>query len=247
VKRFHIFTLVPEAFAWFVDQHPVSTAIAAGAVSICVHDIRQYGRLPHHEVDDTPYGGGPGMVTRVDVVADALQSVFGEPAEKVRESREVFVLAAGGTPFKQSVGQEFARCDRELVLLCGRFEGFDARVEALFATGSLSVGPYVLAGGESAALVVMEAVIRHLPGSLGNSDSVAEESFSEGLSGMVEYPHYTRPREYCGLAVPPILLSGDHAAIARWRRENSRQSPWSFQEGGGHTGADCECEKGRAE
>jgi tRNA (guanine37-N1)-methyltransferase len=92
----------------------------------------------------------------------------------------------------------------------------------------------------------MEAVIRHLPGSLGNSDSVAEESFSEGLSGMVEYPHYTRPREYCGLAVPPILLSGDHAAIARWRRENSRPSPWAFQEGGIHTGADCECEKGRA-
>ena len=193
----------------------------------------QYGRLPHHEVDDTPYGGGPGMVTRVDVVAAALQGVFGVPAEKVRESRDVYVLAAGGRPFKQSVGLEFARSERELVLLCGRFEGFDARVESLFATGSLSVGPYVLAGGESAALVVMEAVIRHLPGSLGNVDSVAEESFSEGLAGMVEYPHYTRPREYGGLSVPPVLLSGDHAAIARWRRENSRPSPWGFQESRG--------------
>ena len=115
---------------------------------------------------------------------------------------------------------------RDLVLLCGRFEGFDARVEELLATGSLSVGPYVLAGGEVAALAVVEAVVRHLPGSLGNADSVVEESFSEGLEGMVEYPHYTRPREFQGVEVPSILLSGDHAAIARWRREHARPSPW---------------------
>jgi tRNA (guanine37-N1)-methyltransferase len=233
VKRFHIFSLVPEAFSWFVDQHPISTAIGAGSASISVYDLRAYGLPPHHEVDDSPYGGGPGMVTRVDVVADALRGVFGVPAETVRETRDVYVLAAGGRPFEQNLGLEFARSERDLVLLCGRFEGFDARVESLFATGSLSVGPYVLAGGESAALVVMEAIIRHLPGSLGNSDSVAEESFSEGLGGMAEYPHYTRPREYGGQAVPPILLSGDHAAIARWRRENSRPSPWAPRNDGG--------------
>jgi tRNA (guanine37-N1)-methyltransferase len=226
MKRFHIFSLVPEAFSWFVEQHPVSTAIAAGSASIAVHDLRQYGLPPHHEVDDTPYGGGPGMVTRVDVVADALHGVFGVPAEQVKETRDVYVMAAGGRPFEQRLGLEFAGSERDLVLLCGRFEGFDARVESLFTTGSLSVGPYVLAGGECAALVVMEAVVRHLPGSLGNMDSVAEESFSEDLDGMVEYPHYTRPREYRGLAVPPVLLGGDHAAIARWRRENSRPSPW---------------------
>ncbi len=226
MKRLHLFTLVPEAFAWFLDQHPVSAAIESGAVSILVHDLRQYSTLPHHEVDDTPYGGGPGMVTRVDIVANALERVFDQPAASVRESRDVFVLAAGGRPFDHGFGLDLARRQRELVLLCGRFEGFDARVEALLATGAISVGPYVLAGGEVAAMAVMEAVIRHLPGSLGNSDSVVEESFSEELEGMVEYPHYTRPREYGGLEVPPVLLSGDHGAIARWRRENARPSPW---------------------
>ncbi len=169
------------------------------------------------------------MVTRVDVVADALQGVFGMAAEKVRESSDVYVLAAGGRPFEQGIGLELSRSERDVVLLCGRFEGFDARVENLYATGSLSVGPYVLAGGESAALVVMEAVVRHLPGALGNTESVAEESFSEGLDGMVEYPHYTRPREYAGASVPPVLISGDHAAIARWRRDNARPSPWGVR------------------
>jgi tRNA (guanine37-N1)-methyltransferase len=243
VKRFHIVTLVPEAFTWFLQQHPVSTAIAAGSTTISIHDLRQYGRPPHHEVDDTPYGGGPGMVTRVDVVADALRGIFQMPAEKVRESRDVYVLAAGGRPFEHSAGLEFAQSDRDLVLLCGRFEGFDARVEGLLATGSLSIGPYVLAGGESAALVVMEAVIRQLPGSLGNADSVAEESFSEGLAGRVEYPHYTRPREYGGEAVPSVLLSGDHAAIANWRRANSQPSPWRDQENVHRSSAETESQE----
>jgi tRNA (guanine37-N1)-methyltransferase len=226
MKHFHLFTLVPEAFAWFVERHPVSTAIGAGTAAVSVHDIRDYSELPHHEVDDSPYGGGPGMVTRVDIVATALEQVFGEPAARVRETRDVYVLAAGGRPFDHAFGVELARSERDLVLLCGRFEGFDARVEALLATGSISVGPYVLAGGEVAALAVVEAVMRHLPGSLGNSGSVSEESFSEELGGMVEYPHYTRPREFGGMEVPPILLSGDHGAIARWRRANARPSPW---------------------
>jgi len=226
MKRFDIFTLVPEAFGWFVQQHPVSTAIQSGAVSIFVHNIRDYSPLPHHEVDDTPYGGGPGMVGRVDIVGNALEQVFREPPRQVRESRDVFVLAAGGRPFDHACGLGLSRSERDLVLLCGRFEGFDARVECLFASGSMSVGPYVLAGGEVAALAVVEAVVRHLPGSLGNTESVVEESFSEGLEGRVEYPHYTRPREYGGLEVPAVLVSGDHGAIARWRRENARPSPW---------------------
>lgn len=226
MKRFDIFTLVPEAFGWFVEQHPVSTAISFGAASVFVHNIREYSSLPHHEVDDTPYGGGPGMVTRVDIVGNALEQVFREPPGRVRESRDVFVLAAGGRPFDHGLGLELSRSGRDLVLLCGRFEGFDARVEALFANGSISVGPYVLAGGEVAALAVVEAVVRHLPGSLGNAESVLEESFSEELEGMVEYPHYTRPREYGGLEVPAVLVSGDHGAIARWRRQNARPSPW---------------------
>jgi tRNA (guanine37-N1)-methyltransferase len=232
MKRIDIFTLVPEAFVWFLGQHPVSTAIKAGTATIAVHNIREYSTFPHHEVDDTPYGGGPGMVTRVDVVANALESVFGVAAHEVRLKRDVYVLAAGGRPFTHERCLELAGESRDLVLLCGRFEGFDARVEKLLATGSLSIGPYVLAGGEVAALAVTEAVVRHLPGSLGNSDSVVEESFSEGLEGMVEYPHYTRPREYGGEGIPSVLASGDHAAIARWRREHARPSPWKLTEGG---------------
>jgi tRNA (guanine37-N1)-methyltransferase len=226
MKRVDIFTLVPDAFGWFLTQHPVSTAIECGAAAIGVHNIRDYSALPHHEVDDSPYGGGPGMVTRVDIVAAALEQVFGEPAGRVRDARDVFVLSAGGRRFDHRLGLELSMTDRDLVLLCGRFEGFDARVETLLGTGSLSIGPYVLAGGEVAALAVIEAVVRHLPGSLGNADSVLEESFSEGLAGMVEYPHYTRPREYGGVEVPAVLLSGDHGAVARWRIENARPSPW---------------------
>lgn len=227
MKRIDIFTLVPEAFGWFLTQHPVSTAIESDAAAINVHNIRDYSVLPHHEVDDSPYGGGPGMVTRVDTVAAALEQVFGEPAGHVRDARDVYVLSAGGRPFDHRFGLELSQSDRDLVLLCGRFEGFDARVEVLLATGSVSIGPYVLAGGEVAALALVEAVIRQLPGSLGNADSVVEESFSEELAGMVEYPHYTRPREYGGVEVPPVLLSGDHGAIARWRRDNARPSPWN--------------------
>ncbi len=226
MKRIDVFTLVPEAFEWFLGQHPVSTAVASGSVAVAVRNIREYSPLPHHEVDDTPYGGGPGMVTRVDIVGLALEAVFGCPPTQVRSSRDVFMMAAGGRPFDHETGISLANSERDLVLLCGRFEGFDARVEQLFCTGSLSVGPYVLAGGEVPAQVVMEAVIRRLPGALGNEDSVLEESFSRELDGMVEYPHYTRPREYLGAAVPPILLSGDHAAIAHWRKESVRPSPW---------------------
>jgi tRNA (guanine37-N1)-methyltransferase len=231
MKRIDVFTLVPDAFAWFIQQHPVSTAIDSGSVAIAIHNIREYSPLPHHEVDDTPYGGGPGMVTRVDIVGTALEGVFSCAPTEVRATRDVYVLAAGGRPFDHDLGVSLALGDRDLVLLCGRFEGFDARVEELFATGALSIGPYVLAGGEVPAQVVMEAVVRHLPGSLGNEDSVLEESFSRELDGMVEYPHYTRPREYRGAEVPPILLSGDHGAIARWRRQSARPSPWGGREG----------------
>jgi tRNA (guanine37-N1)-methyltransferase len=227
MKRIDVFTLVPDAFAWFLRQHPVSTAIDNGSAAVTVHNIREHSPLPHHEVDDTPYGGGPGMVTRVDIVGLALEEVFGVPATSVRDTRDVFVLAAGGRPFDHDLGVSLAGRERDLVLLCGRFEGFDARVEQLFASGSLSIGPYVLAGGEVAAQAVIEALVRHLPGALGNEDSVLEESFSAGLEGRAEYPHYTRPREYEGIEVPAVLLSGDHAAIARWRLQSARPSPWA--------------------
>ena len=230
MKRVDVFTLVPDAFDWFLGQHPVSTAIETGSLALIIHNIRGYSPLPHHEVDDSPYGGGPGMVTRVDIVGGALESVFGAPAAAIRDERDVYVLAPGGDPFDHDVALSLAGSERDLVLLCGRFEGFDARVEQLFASGSLSIGPYVLAGGEVAALAVIEAVVRHLPGSLGNEDSVVEESFSAELDGMVEYPHYTRPRDYGGAEVPAVLLSGDHGAIAKWRSQNARPSPWPARE-----------------
>jgi tRNA (guanine37-N1)-methyltransferase len=166
-------------------------------------------------------------VLRVDVMAAALQGVFGCAPEEVRGKRDVIMLTPGGRPFDDVVASGLACADRDLVLLCGRYEGFDARVSELFAGDELSLGPFVLAGGEVAAMAVIEAMVRKIPGVLGNEESPLEESFSPGLGGAVEYPHYTRPREFMGLAVPDVLLSGNHAAIARWRHERARPSQWS--------------------
>jgi len=228
MKRLSVLTLVPEAFAWFRQQHPMADALAAGLVGLDVHNLRDYTPLSHQQVDDTPYGGGPGMVIRVDVVAGALEKVSGGPAEKVREEREVVLLGPGGRPFDDRLAGELAASDRELVLLCGRYEGFDARVLDLLCCWELSVGPYVLAGGEVAAMAVIEAVVRKVPGVLGNVLSLAEESFGEGLGGGVEYPQYTRPRSFAGRGVPEVLLSGNHQAIAQWRREHARPSRWRW-------------------
>lgn len=225
-RRIDILTLVPAAFEWFRGQHPVAEAVAGGQVELRVHNIRDHTRLSHRQVDDTPYGGGPGMVIRVDVVASALETEFGVEAGRVREEREVLLLTPGGEPFDDSVAESLARGPRDVVLLCGRYEGFDARVSQLFASRELSIGPYVLAGGEVAALAVVEAVVRKLPGVLGNEESLREESFSRGLEGAVEYPQYTRPRSFGGVDVPDVLLSGNHASIARWRRENAHPSLW---------------------
>ena len=224
MKRIDILTLVPEAFGWFRQQHPIADALSGGFAELEVHNIRDHTPLSHRQVDDTPFGGGPGMVIRVDVMAAALQAIFGVDPQRVRETREVLLLTPTGDPFDDRRAAELADDPRDLVLLCGRYEGFDARVGELFASGKVSVGPYVLAGGEVAALAVVEAVVRKIPGVLGNEDSLLEESFSEGLEGAGEYPHYTRPREFMGAEVPEILLSGNHAAIDRWRRERARPS-----------------------
>jgi tRNA (guanine37-N1)-methyltransferase len=226
MKHYHVFTLVPEAFGWFAEQHPMSDALERGRAGLHVHNIRSYTPLSHLSVDDTPYGGGPGMVIRADVMAAALEAVFGVAAEEAKQERDVYLLSPGGRPFDDVFASEIACSPRETVLLCGRYEGFDERVSTLFCTGELSVGPYVLAGGEVAALAVLEASVRKVPGVLGNEESLLEESFSAGLEGAVEYPHYTRPREFRGVAVPDILLGGNHAAIARWRRDHARPGLW---------------------
>ena len=217
--RIDVFTLFPRWFDWFADQRHVRNALA-GSLELAAVDMRATTPLTAGQVDDTPYGGGAGMVIRVDVVEAALRARYGgDPLESV-PGRRVVALAAGGRQFDDALAGELAAAS-ELALLCGRYEGFDERVNEHLATDVVSIGPYVLAGGELAAMVVCDAVIRKLPGALGHADSVVEESFSEALGGAPEYPHYTRPVEWRGNRVPDVLLSGDHARIAGWRRERS--------------------------
>jgi tRNA (guanine37-N1)-methyltransferase len=212
-----IFTLFPHWFAWFLEQRHVRNALALGN-SIEPVDLRATTPLKAGQVDDTPYGGGAGMVIRVDVVAAALEARYGPD----RGGRRVVALAAGGRRFDEALAEELAAEER-LTLLCGRYEGFDERVHEQLATDVVSIGPYVLSGGELAAMVVCDAVVRKLPGTLGHEESAVEESYSQALEGAPEYPHYTRPFDWHGHTVPEVLLSGDHARIREWRRERSRE------------------------
>jgi tRNA (guanine37-N1)-methyltransferase len=226
-----VFTLFPEWFNWFLRQRHVRNTLRHGH-DLRVFNLRDTTPLPHGQVDDTPYGGGAGMVLRVDVVDAALQAVYGTAtSESVRAQdsvahagrggqRRTLVLAPAGQQLDDVLAGELAQLDT-LTLLCGRYEGMDDRVREHLADGALSIGPYVLAGGELAAMVVADAVMRKLAGALGCEESAVEESFSEALEGAPEYPHYTRPASYRGWDVPDVLLSGDHARIRRWRLEQS--------------------------
>jgi tRNA (guanine37-N1)-methyltransferase len=214
-----VFTLFPGWFDWFTEQRHVRNAAAAG-LELDFLDIRATTPLRAGQVDDTPYGGGAGMVLRVDVVEAALAARYG--VQPTPPPRRTIALAAGGRQFDDALATELA-AEPALTLLCGRYEGFDERVNTHLATDVVSIGPYVLAGGELAAMVLCDAVIRKLPSALGHADSAVEESFSEALEGAPEYPHYTRPVEWRGERVPDVLLSGDHARVAEWRREKSRE------------------------
>jgi tRNA (guanine37-N1)-methyltransferase len=217
--RVDVFSLFPDWFRWFAEQRHVRNAVALGH-SFDTVDLRATTPLKAGQVDDTPYGGGAGMVIRVDVVEAALAARYG--SETTRDGgRRVIALAAGGRAFDDRLASELA-AESEIAVLCGRYEGFDERVHEHLATDVVSIGPYVLSGGEPAAMVVCDAVLRKLPGVLGHEDSALEESFSPALEGLPEYPHYTRPAEWHGHAVPEILVSGDHARIREWRRERSR-------------------------
>jgi tRNA (guanine37-N1)-methyltransferase len=214
--RIDVFTLFPEWFEWFRGQRHVANALAAGSELRCFH-WRDSTPLSGGQVDDSPYGGGAGMVLRVDVVDAALQSAY---AEEPRPGRTI-LLAPSGRQFDEAMAVELV-AEPHVALLCGRYEGVDERVREHLTTETVSVGPYVLAGGELAAMVVADAVMRKLPGALGHTDSAVEESFSEALGGGLEYPHYTRPASYRGWEVPEVLLSGDHARVREWRLERSR-------------------------
>jgi tRNA (guanine37-N1)-methyltransferase len=215
-----VFTLFPEWFDWLRRPRHLANAALSADLELRCFSLRDSSPLPHSQVDDAPYGGGPGMVIRVDVVAAALEAVYGMPAETVRERRRVTVLTPRGRQFSDEVAREYAEQD-DLTLLCGRYEGFDERVHAHLAGDALSLGPFVLSGGEAAAMAVVDAVARRLPGALGNAESLERESFSEALGGRVEHPHYTRPAEFRGWDVPAVLLSGDHGEIALWRERHT--------------------------
>jgi len=215
-----VFTLFPQWFDWYRTQRHVANVLALGHALDCV-DPRATTTLSGAAVDDTPFGGGAGMVLRVDVMEGALRARYGEDPVQLREHRRVIALTPGGRLLDDALASELA-AEPALTLLSGRYEGFDERVNEHLATDVVSIGPYVLSGGELAAMVVVDAVMRKLPGALGHEESAVEESFSEALEGAPEYPHYTRPFEWRGHEVPEVLLSGDHARIREWRLEQSR-------------------------
>ena len=215
-----VFTLFPEAFDWFELQRHVRNALGAGS-RLGYVNYRDHTPLSGGQVDDTPFGGGAGMVLRVDVVEAAIKARYGADPTDLRNRRRVLALTPGGRILDDELVDELA-AEPALTLLCGRYEGFDERILEHFASDRLSIGRYVVAGGELAAMVVCDAILRKQPGALGHEESAVEESFSQALDGAPEYPHYTRPAEYRGWTVPEVLLSGHHANIRRWRLEQAR-------------------------
>jgi len=215
--RFDIITIFPDFFRDAIDCGIVRRARNAGLVEIVAHDLRQWTTDKHHVVDDRPFGGGDGMVLKPEPIFAGVEALTGAARrEDLPPNTRVVLLSAAGKVFSQSMAQEMAQADSRIVLLCGRYEGVDERVSEALVTDEISIGDYVLSGGEPAAMVMVDAVVRLLPGALGSETSAVFESFSEGL---LDYPQYTRPPEFRGMKVPEVLLSGNHAEIARWRKE----------------------------
>ncbi len=215
--RVDIVTLFPELFETFLTTSFVGKATLNGQLETRLRSPRDFGLGKHKSVDDTPYGGGSGMVMRVDVIVACLEALDAEAAEQGKPRARRVLLTPQGRPFVQSIATTFS-AEPALVLICGRYEGFDERVRS-FVDDEISLGDFVMTGGEVAAMAVVEATVRLLPGVLGNEESTHEESHGEG--GLLEYPHYTRPAEFRGQAVPEILSSGNHAKVAAWRAEQS--------------------------
>jgi tRNA (guanine37-N1)-methyltransferase len=236
LMRFDIITIFPDFFTGPFDYGILKRARAAGLVEIATHDLRSFTHDRHRTVDDRPFGGGEGMVLKAQPIYDAVQSLQIAPkAERQRQKETVILLSAQGQPFSQSVAQELAATQR-VVIVCGRYEGVDERVNELLCDREISIGDYVLSGGELAAAVIVDTVVRLLPGALGNPDSSRFESFGEkdlaedvisadgpprstyGAGGLLDYPHYTRPAEFMGMAIPEALAGGNHETVRRWRR-----------------------------
>lgn len=208
----HVFTLLPQVFAPYLQESILQRAIARGLLQVDIHDIRAWTKDRHHITDDAPYGGGGGMIMKPEPIFAAVEGVLGSPPDC-----PVILLTPQGRLFDQRLAQELAELPK-LALLCGRYEGVDERVRQHLATDEISIGDYVLTGGELPALVVIDALARLIPGVLGDPQGALDDSHATGL---LEYPQYTRPVEFRGWRVPDVLLSGNHAEIARWRREQS--------------------------
>ena len=210
--KFDILTLFPAMFDGPLTESILRRGVESGAISVDLHNIRDYALDRHRTVDDAPYGGGAGMVMKVEPLSACIEAVKAKAP-----SARVILTSPRGEPFTQTVARELAAADG-LIILCGRYEGIDERVREMYVDRELSIGDFVLTGGELAAMVIVDAVSRLVPGVLGSEESALDESFSDGL---LEYPQYTRPPEFRGLAVPPVLLSGNHREIDRWRREQA--------------------------
>jgi tRNA (guanine37-N1)-methyltransferase len=215
--RFDILTLFPEMFSGYLGQSILRLAIERGLVEVRLHDIRDWARDRHRTVDDRPFGGGPGMVLKVEPVIECVEAVRGMDAD----AGHLVMLTPQGRQFDQSLAEQLAARGR-LLLLCGRYEGFDERVRQILRPDEISIGDYVLGGGEVPAMVIVDAVARLVPGVLGDEESSRQDSFS-GEERLLDFAQYTRPREYRGYEVPDDLLSGNHDEIAQWRRQQSEE------------------------
>ncbi|MBC9783377.1 tRNA (guanosine(37)-N1)-methyltransferase TrmD [Heliobacterium chlorum] len=215
--KIDVLTIFPDMFKGPMETSIIGRAQGKGIVSIQTHDVRDYTDNKHRRVDDTPFGGGAGMVMMAQPFFDALEKILDAKAGEKAPDTRVVLLTPQGKTFDQAKARELSQIPR-LVMLCGRYEGIDDRVRQVWVDEELSIGDYVLTGGELAAMVIIDAVVRLLPGALGDESSAEEESFSDGL---LEYPQFTKPAQFRGLEVPPVLLSGHHASIRRWRRKES--------------------------
>ena len=216
--QFEVFTLLPEVFSPYLESSILLRARQRGLIDVRLHNIRNYAHDKHHTTDDTPYGGGGGMVMKPEPVFEAVESVLGVGSDPTQHAPiPIILLTPQGRVFTQRVAEEFARHER-IALLCGRYEGVDERIREHLVTDEISVGDYVLTGGELPALLVIDAVSRLIPGVLGDPTGAEDDSHSMGL---LEYPHYTKPSEFRGWKVPEVLLSGDHGKIEKWRREQA--------------------------
>lgn len=216
--RFDILTLFPGLVQPYFEDSILKRAIAAKKINVAVHNIRDYSTERHHKVDDTPYGGGAGMVMACQPLYDAIKAV------KKLNKGPVLYMSPCGKRFTQTKAEELSKkySKKGLILLCGRYEGIDQRIIDMLVDEEVSIGDFVLTGGELPALTIVDAVARLLPGVLGDNESANEESFSTALEGMLEYPHYTKPETFKRKKVPPVLLSGNHAAIKKWRMAERR-------------------------